>query len=65
LGANGLWGRESGTASEGDTPPLEEEKERGKETGGETGGAAQPKEEEEGEEEEDTPFKPFILPSEW
>ncbi|XP_056295466.1 sodium/potassium/calcium exchanger 3-like [Pseudoliparis swirei] len=65
LGANGLWGRESGTASEGDTPPLEEEKERGKETGGETGGAAQPKEEEEGEEEEDTPFKPFILPKRW
>ncbi|TNN81885.1 Sodium/potassium/calcium exchanger 5 [Liparis tanakae] len=73
LGANGLWGRESGAASEGDAPPLEEEKERGKEAGGETGGAAPPKEEEEeqeqeeedGEEEENTPFKPFILPEGW
>uniref|UniRef100_A0A8C2WVD6 Sodium/calcium exchanger membrane region domain-containing protein n=1 Tax=Cyclopterus lumpus TaxID=8103 RepID=A0A8C2WVD6_CYCLU len=58
LGANGLWGRESGTVSEGDMQPLEEEKER-----------EQPKEEKEEEqeegEEEYTPFKPFILPDGW
>ncbi|XP_068446466.1 sodium/potassium/calcium exchanger 3 isoform X2 [Clinocottus analis] len=71
LGANGLWGRENGTASERDRQPLEEEKERGKETEGETGGGAQPKEEEEEEEEQEegeeeyTPFKPFILPDGW
>ncbi|XP_034399373.1 sodium/potassium/calcium exchanger 3-like [Cyclopterus lumpus] len=69
LGANGLWGRESGTVSEGDMQPLEEEKERGKETEGEMGGGEQPKEEKEEEqeegEEEYTPFKPFILPDGW
>ncbi|XP_068571023.1 sodium/potassium/calcium exchanger 3 isoform X2 [Cebidichthys violaceus] len=72
FGANGPWGRENGTASEGDRHPLEEDKERGKETGGETGGGAQPKEEEEEEEEqeeegeeENSPFEPFVLPDGW
>uniref|UniRef100_A0A3B4UV78 Solute carrier family 24 member 6a n=1 Tax=Seriola dumerili TaxID=41447 RepID=A0A3B4UV78_SERDU len=67
LGASGSWGRENGTVAEGDRQMLEGETERGKEMGGETGGGAQPKEEEEEEEEqeegeENTPFKPFILP---
>ncbi|XP_031718759.1 sodium/potassium/calcium exchanger 3 isoform X2 [Anarrhichthys ocellatus] len=71
FGANGPWGRENGTASEGDRQPLEEDKEEGKETGGETGGGVQPKEEEEEEEEqeegeeENTPFEPFVLPDGW
>ncbi|KAK9518166.1 hypothetical protein VZT92_023479 [Zoarces viviparus] len=72
FGANGPWGRENGTASEGDRQPLEEDKEGGKETGGETGGGVQPKEEEEEEEEqqeegeeENTPFEPFVLPDGW
>ncbi|XP_075959548.1 sodium/potassium/calcium exchanger 3-like [Anarhichas minor] len=69
FGANGPWGRENGTASEGDRQPLEEDKEGGKETGGETGGGVQPKEEEEEEqeegEEENTPFQPFVLPDGW
>ncbi|XP_074504774.1 sodium/potassium/calcium exchanger 3-like [Sebastes fasciatus] len=71
LGANGPWGRENGTAAEGDRQPLDGERETGKETGRETGGGAQLKEEEEEEEEqeegeeEDTPFKPFVLPDGW
>ncbi|XP_051275490.1 sodium/potassium/calcium exchanger 3 isoform X2 [Dicentrarchus labrax] len=72
VGTNGPWGgRENGTVAEGDTQPLEGERERGKETGGETGGGAQPKEEEEEEEEqeegedENVPFKPFVLPDGW
>ncbi|XP_023263151.1 sodium/potassium/calcium exchanger 3-like isoform X2 [Seriola lalandi dorsalis] len=70
LGASGSWGRENGTVAEGDRQMLEGETERGKEMGGETGGGAQPKEDEEEEEEqeegeENTPFKPFILPDGW
>ncbi|KAG8003990.1 Sodium/potassium/calcium exchanger 3 [Nibea albiflora] len=71
LGANGAWGRENGTVAEGDTQPLDGERESGKEMGVETGGGAQPKEEEEEEEEqeegeeEDAPFKPFVLPDRW
>lgn len=70
LGANGAWGRENGTVAEGDTQPLDGERESGKEMGVDTGGGAQPKEEEEEEEEqeegeeEDAPFKPFVLPGE-
>ncbi|XP_038556020.1 sodium/potassium/calcium exchanger 3 [Micropterus salmoides] len=71
VGANGAWGRENRTLAEGDTQPLEGERERGKEMEGETGGGAQPKEEEEEEEEQEegeednSPFKPFILPDGW
>ncbi|XP_030252278.1 sodium/potassium/calcium exchanger 3 isoform X2 [Sparus aurata] len=71
LGANGAWGRENGVVAEGETQPLEGERERGKETGEETGEGAQPKEEEEEEddqeegEEESSPFKPFVLPDGW
>ncbi|TKS72285.1 Sodium/potassium/calcium exchanger 3 [Collichthys lucidus] len=72
LGANGAWGRENGTVAEGDTQPLDGERESGKEMGVDTGGGAQPKEEEEEEEEEqeegeeeDAPFKPFVLPDRW
>lgn len=71
LGANGAWGRENGVVAEGETQPLEGERERGKETGEETGEGAQPKEEEEEEddqeegEEESSSFKPFVLPGEW
>lgn len=70
MGANGAWGRENRTLAEGDTQPLEGERERGKEMEGETGGGAQPKEEEEEEEEQEegeednSPFKPFVLPGE-
>ncbi|KAL6117563.1 uncharacterized protein ACO6RY_15320 [Pungitius sinensis] len=72
VGANGPWGRENGTESEGDGQPPEEEKKGEKETGGESGGEAPPKEEEEEEreegeeeEEEDSPYEPFVLPGGW
>lgn len=67
-GASGPWGRENGTAPEGERQPPEGELERGKETVGETCGGGQPKEQEEEEEEqedqdeENVPFKPFVLP---
>ncbi|KAM9377747.1 LOW QUALITY PROTEIN: sodium/potassium/calcium exchanger 3 [Pholidichthys leucotaenia] len=62
------FGRENGTAAEGDRQVMVGERDAGKEAGGGT----QPKEEEEEEEEEqedreedNTPFKPFILPDGW
>lgn len=67
-GANAPWGRENGAVAEGDARPLEEERERGKEMAADAAGELQPKEEEEEEEEqedgedENTPFKPFVLP---
>ncbi|XP_025998944.1 sodium/potassium/calcium exchanger 3-like isoform X2 [Astatotilapia calliptera] len=70
-GASGPWGRENGTAPEGERQPPEGELERGKETVGETCGGGQPKEQEEEEEEqedqdeENVPFKPFVLPDGW
>lgn len=69
LGANGQWGRENGTLGEGDSQPLEGDRERGKELGEATGGGAQLKEDEEEEEVEEgegenAPFKPFALPGE-
>ncbi|CAN9515043.1 unnamed protein product [Ophioblennius macclurei] len=73
-GAPGPWGREKGSAADGDRQGLAGERERGKEGGdaggGGGGGGGQPKEEDEEEEQEDeeeenSPFKPFIVPDGW
>lgn len=67
-GPAGTWGRENGAPAEGERQLQEAEREGGKAAGGETGGGTQLKEEEEEEdnpeegEEENSPFKPFILP---
>ncbi|XP_034545114.1 sodium/potassium/calcium exchanger 3 isoform X2 [Notolabrus celidotus] len=62
----------NGTVAEGNKQPPEGERERDKETVGESDGGAQPKDEEEEEEEEqeegdeeNSPFKPFVLPVGW
>ncbi|XP_058505259.1 sodium/potassium/calcium exchanger 3 isoform X1 [Solea solea] len=71
LGASRLWGRENGSAAEGDRQTLEGERDRGKEVVEGAGGGAPPKEEEEDEEEqeegeeESAPFKPFVVPDSW
>ncbi|XP_035505323.1 sodium/potassium/calcium exchanger 3 isoform X1 [Scophthalmus maximus] len=71
LGTSGPWGRENGSVAEGDGQTLEGERERGKEVGGRKGDGAPSKEEEEEEEEqeegqeENSPFKPFIVPDGW
>ncbi|XP_077433569.1 sodium/potassium/calcium exchanger 3 isoform X2 [Vanacampus margaritifer] len=68
--AGGPWGAENGSVAEADCQPLDAGRRAGKENGREVGGAAPAKveeeeEEQEGNEEENTPFKPFVIPDGW